>query len=98
MSTATDETRGERRKIERRLYAFIVTELVEEEYRGTDPLADQAVDSLGVEQLVEYIDETFRIELRDEEIVEANFESLAALAALVEARASATPSAAGPRP
>lgn len=83
MSTATGEARGERREIERRLHAFIVSELVEEEYRGADPLADQAVDSLAIEQLVEYIDECYGVELEDEEMVEENFESLARLSALV---------------
>lgn len=72
--------------IEARLREFIVDELLEEQYAGSDPLADRAVDSLAVEQLVEYIGEAFGVELRDDEMVEENFDTLATLAALVDAR------------
>jgi acyl carrier protein len=75
-----DDDRG---AVERRLRDFIVDELIEVPYDGPDPLADRVVDSLAVEQMVEYIDEVYGVELADEEIVEENFESLASLAALV---------------
>ncbi|MGC1852023.1 MAG: acyl carrier protein [Solirubrobacterales bacterium] len=71
---------------EGRLLAFIVEELLEEPFRGDDPLAVGAVDSLGIEQLLGYIEETFGVELDEEEIVYDNFESLAALAALVDSK------------
>ncbi len=73
-------------EIERRLRDFIVAELVDEPFRGEDPLAAGAVDSLGVEQLIEYIAEAFEVELADEEIVEQSFESLPALATLVDSK------------
>ena len=76
----------QRDRIEQQLREFIVDELLEEPFDGDDPLAVGAVDSLGVEQLVEYIDEAFAVELADEEIVHENFESLSALAALVGAK------------
>lgn len=69
-----------------RLRDFIVEELVEVPYDGADPLADGVVDSLAIEQLVEYIHEAYEIELEDEEMVAENFESLASLATLVEAK------------
>lgn len=71
---------------EGRLRAFIVEELVEEPFDGEDPLAAGAVDSLGVEQLLEYIAETFAVELEEEEIVYESFESLPALASLVDSK------------
>lgn len=74
-------------EIERRLREFIDAELLGEPFRGEDPLAEGAVDSLGVEQLVEYVLEVWGVELEDDEIVFANFGSLPALTALVESKA-----------
>lgn len=72
--------------IERRLRAFIVDELLDEPFRGDDPLAAGAVDSLGIEQLIGHLEEAFGIVLDDEELVFENFESLPTLAALVESK------------
>jgi acyl carrier protein len=68
------------------LQRFIVDELLEERYDGRDPLATDAVDSLGLEQLVDYIDEAFGVRLGDEEMTRENFASVATLAAFVEAK------------
>lgn len=92
-ASAPGET--ERRSVERRLRAFIVDELLEEPYDGEDPLADRAVDSLAVEQLVEYIAEAYEVELADDEMIEENFESLATLAALVQRKRRVSGQAAG---
>jgi acyl carrier protein len=73
-------------EIEATLKRFIVEYLVEGAYEGEDPLAEGEVDSLGVEQLVDYVFEVWSVELDEEEIVEENFESVAALAALVKAK------------
>jgi acyl carrier protein len=70
-------------QIEARLRAFIVDELVEEPFAGEDPLAAGAVDSLGVEQLIDYAEESWGVELGDEDVVYDNFESLSALVALI---------------
>jgi acyl carrier protein len=75
-----------RRDIERRLERFIVDELLEELYDGRDPLATDAVDSLGLEQLVDYIEDEFGVRLEDREMVAENFESIPALAALVHSK------------
>lgn len=80
-----------REEIERRLREFIVEELLEEPFDGEDPLAEGAVDSLGIEQLIEYVFEVWGFELDEEEIVEENFESVAALAALVASKREAAP-------
>lgn len=71
---------------ERLLLAFIVDELLDEPFRGDDPLAAGVVDSLGIEQLLAYIEEEFGVELEEEEIVYDNFESLTVLAALVDSK------------
>lgn len=70
-------------EIEAALRRFIVEELLETPFDGADPLAAGEVDSLGVEQLVEYAFEAWGAELDEEEVVEENFESIAALATLI---------------
>lgn len=75
-----------REEIEVALRRFIAEELLETPFEGADPLAAGEVDSLGVEQLIEFVFEVWRVELDDEEIVEENFESVTALATLVEAK------------
>jgi hypothetical protein len=84
MSAAPENARA----IEARLNGFIAAELLDGLGDGRDPLQSGAVDSLGIEQLAEYIVEEFDVRLRDEEMVAENFESVAVLAALVEAKRS----------
>jgi acyl carrier protein len=74
------------RELEQELRRFIVEELVEERFHGSDPLASDAVDSLGLEQLVAYIEERFGVVVADEEMVAENFESVTALATLVDSK------------
>ena len=73
-------------EIEAALQRFIDEELLEAPSSCKDPLAGGEVDSLGIEQLVEYVFELWGAELDDDEIVEENFESVAALATLVESK------------
>ncbi|MET0306454.1 MAG: acyl carrier protein [Solirubrobacterales bacterium] len=72
--------------VERNLRRFIVEELLDEGHDGRDPLVTDAIDSLGVEQLVDYIGEDFGVRLVDEEINRENFASVPALAAFVESK------------
>jgi len=74
--------------VERALLRFIVEELLDEQYGGGDPLAADVVDSLGVEQLVGYIGERYGVTIEDEEMTLEHFESVPALAALVESKLS----------
>jgi len=75
-----------RADIEEKLTRFILDELLEEDPRGEDPLTVDELDSLGLEQLVEYIDEAFGVTVRGEEMVRENFKSIPALRAFVESR------------
>lgn len=77
------------REIELKLERFIVDELLDERYDGRDPLVTEAVDSLGIEQLAEYVEEEFGVQLEDEEMVVENFASIPVLAALVESKLGA---------
>ena len=75
-----------RAEVEAALERFIVEELVEDPHDGIDPLATDAVDSLGLEQLCEFVEEEFGVTLGDEEMIAENFESIPALATFVEAK------------
>jgi acyl carrier protein len=83
VSASAGQAGGAHGEIELRLRDFIVAELVDAPYDGADPLADQIVDSLAIEQLVEYVLESYGVELEDEEMVKENFENLESLASLV---------------
>jgi acyl carrier protein len=84
-------------QVEDHLRELIHGELLEEPFDGDDPLAAGVVDSLGIEQLIEYVFEAWGVELGDEDIVEENFESLTALAALVEVKSRRASAARGAR-
>ena len=75
-----------RPQIEEELRRFIVEEVLEEGYDGRDPLSTQSVDSLGLEQLVDYIEGVYGVTLRDEDLVTENFESIPVLAAFVDSK------------
>ncbi|OGP74753.1 MAG: hypothetical protein A2W09_02850 [Deltaproteobacteria bacterium RBG_16_50_11] len=44
------------------------------------------IDSLGIMQLVAYIEETFSIKIKDEDIIPDHFESIATISAFIEGR------------
>lgn len=77
-------------EIEEQLRRYLIDELLDDFYDrlydGDDPLADGEIDSLGVEQIIEYVEVSFGVTLGEEDIVVENFESLPALAALVASR------------
>lgn len=50
----------------------------------TSLLGEGIIDSTGVLELVMYLEETFHIEVADEEIVPENFDSIDALCAYVQ--------------
>lgn len=80
MSSPTGE------EIERRLERFFAEELLDERYDGRDPLVAGVIDSLGLEQLVDFIEQELGVVFDDEEMVVENFESLPRLVTLVEAK------------
>jgi acyl carrier protein len=76
----------ERERIEGSLMRFIDRLLDEKPTEGADPLAIDAVDSLGLEQLVKYVEAEFEVTIRNEEMVRRNFGSVSTLAALIESK------------
>lgn len=74
----------------RRIRRFVERELLDEPFDGKDPLAEGALDSLAVEQLITYIEERFGVPLVDEELVAENFSSIPALAAFIDSKRRAS--------
>jgi acyl carrier protein len=67
-----------------RIRSFIEDELLDDPAEPGDPLANGALDSLAVEQLITYLWEAFGVTFRDEEVVEKNFSSVERLAEVVD--------------
>jgi acyl carrier protein len=67
-----------------RIRSFIEEELLDDPAEPGDPLANGALDSLAIEQLVTFLWEDFGVTFRDDEVVEKNFSSVARLAELVD--------------
>jgi len=72
-----------------RIRSFIDQELMDDPAAEGDPLSNDALDSLAIEQLVSYIEEAFGVRLRDDEVVAKNFASVPTLAELVNRKRSA---------
>ena len=69
-----------------KIRTFIVETLIDEDIGEGDPLTADEVDSLGLEQLADYIEEEFGVRIEDEDMVRRNFASVATLAAFVESK------------
>jgi acyl carrier protein len=77
--------------IQDRLRSFIVEDLQSEVPREklTDDFAlidQQVIDSMGIYEIVSFIEDEYHIEVLDEELLPDNFETIAAIARLVEAK------------
>jgi len=68
----------------RKIRRFIERELLDEPYDGSDPLADELLDSLAIEQLIAHLEETYDITFGELELVQENFATLNAIATLVD--------------
>jgi acyl carrier protein len=72
-----------------RIRSFIDEELMDDGPTEGDPLTNEALDSLAIEQLVSYIEDAFGVTFRDDEIVARNFASVPTLAQFVNQKLSA---------
>jgi acyl carrier protein len=66
-----------------RIRRFIVEELLDDRVTG-DPLAQSMLDSIAIEQLVAFCEDEFTVTFADGDLVAENFESLEAVASLVD--------------
>lgn len=77
--------------IEDRIRRFIVEDLhgPAGELSNDYPLIERRVlDSLGLMQLVSFLESEYALTIRDEDLVPQNFETIGAIAKLVDARRS----------
>jgi acyl carrier protein len=65
---------------------FIFEELMEGQPKEGDPVSDGKLDSLALEQVIGFIEDTYDVAFTDDELVEENFTSIDAVAALVETK------------
>lgn len=84
-------------EVQNQIRAYIQQHLVAakggDEVKDGDPLLDSGViDSMGILELVSFLESTFGIEVEDEEIVPANFGSIERITSLVTTKRG-TPSA-----
>jgi len=81
--------------VTRRLREFINDELLFEDVDVADdtPLLDDLVDSVGLMELVTFIEQEFELSIDQGEIDQRNFESIGAVAAWVEGLLEDKPSA-----
>ena len=63
---------------------FVVDELLDGMPLIGDPLSDGRLDSLAIEQLIAFLEETYDLDLQDEDLGSGNFGSLEAVARFVD--------------
>ena len=68
---------------------FVRDNLLEEPFNGVDPLAERQIDSLALEQLLDHLEETYRILFDPEEITRENLSSVSQAAQMVDNRIAA---------
>jgi len=74
---------------------FIVSQLAKTKEHTTvtdqdNLITNGLIDSLGIMQLISYLEETFSIMIKDEEIVPDYFESIEAISLLLQGKLSTT--------
>ena len=82
--------------IEATIQAFVRELLLDQGWVGGDPLAEEEFDSLALEQLLDHLEETYRILFTPEDIARQNLASVGIAAGMVRARILAI--ASGDRP
>jgi acyl carrier protein len=71
-------------KTARRIRLFIEEELLDGEPAPDDLMSVGLIDSLGVEQMIAFVEETFGITFDDDDVVPENLASIDALAAFID--------------
>jgi acyl carrier protein len=73
-------------RTEEQIARFVESELLEGRALDVDPLASGSLDSLAVEVLIAWVEDTFDISLSYRDVVAENFASIGALSAVVDAK------------
>ena len=69
--------------LERQIGHFIEMKLLDARDVTGDPLAEGALDSLAIEQLIVFLEDRFGIQFSDDELVAERFASISTVASLV---------------
>ncbi len=72
----------------KKIRRFVDASLLDGEPTRGDPLTEGLLDSLAIEQLIAFLEDTFGLAFDDEELQPENFSSIDAVAALVDAKRS----------
>jgi acyl carrier protein len=80
--------------VEEKVRTFLISELgwAGERDRLTNDLSlidAKVLDSLAIQQMVAFLEDEFGIEVRDEEVLPSNFETIGAIARLVDSKRAA---------
>jgi len=70
--------------------SFLQTRILDEPCGDADPLAEEWLDSLAMEELIGFLEDRYRIRFDDDELVAEQFASLESVAALVRRKRAAT--------
>jgi acyl carrier protein len=79
-----------RSEIEKEIKKFIVEEVLEDT-EGTDlpediPLLSGLLDSFGLMSLIGFLEDRYKLIIRNDQVVKGNFESVSALAEFIEVK------------
>ena len=82
-------------KINEALQQFIQDQIVKGQknvdlQKSTNLIEEGIIDSLGIMKLLTFIEETYNIQISDEELLPENFESLEAICTMVENKINVT--------
>jgi len=81
--------------ISKSLEQFIQDEIIKGQknidlQQSTNLIDEGIIDSLGIMKLLTFIEESFKLQISDEELLPENFESLKAICAMVEDKINVT--------
>jgi acyl carrier protein len=73
----------------KQIWEFIKAEIIKDNnisnFKDTDSLIETGIiDSLGIQKLLVYLENAFSIEISDDELVPENFETIDAIAQLID--------------
>jgi acyl carrier protein len=70
-------------ELEGAILTFLKEYVLDPEYDGLDPLAELTLDSLALEQLLDHLEETYRVLFDPEDVSRANLSSVPSAARMV---------------
>jgi acyl carrier protein len=66
-----------------RIRNYIDRYLLEEPFEGEDPIAEEALDSVAMEELIDFLEDEYDVLFSEEDLARTRFRSVPAVAALI---------------